>query len=124
MSGMWMYLALGGFSGAICRYMIIRLISIRFSTAFPYGTLTVNVLGSFALGLMLGSNMDEDEAYIYASLGIGFLGSFTTFSTYALESLELSQKKRWKSFIMYQLASYCLTVTAAAIGFICVKRFA
>ncbi|MEX2414902.1 MAG: fluoride efflux transporter CrcB [Paenibacillaceae bacterium] len=119
MSLIWLYVALGGFAGAMSRYAIIQFISTRFSTAFPYGTLTVNVIGSFVLGLLLGTNMDEESKYAYAALGIGYLGSFTTFSTYAVESLQMSQKKRWRTLLLYQLTSYGLSISAAAIGFLC-----
>ena len=119
MSFIWMYIALGGFTGAISRYAMIRLISTRFPSAFPYGTLTVNVIGSLALGLLLGMNMAQESKYAYAALGVGFLGSFTTFSTYAVESLHMSQKKQWSSMIIYQLTSYGLSIGAAALGFLC-----
>lgn len=119
MSLIWLYVALGGFGGAISRYAMIQFIGARFSTAFPYGTLTVNVIGSFALGLLLGTDMDQDSKYSFAGLGIGFLGSFTTFSTYAVESLHMSQKKRWSTLMMYQLTSYGLSIGATALGFLC-----
>lgn len=119
MSYIWLYVALGGFAGAISRYAMIQFIGIRFSTAFPYGTLTVNVLGSFALGLLLGSQLDVERKHYYAALGIGYLGSFTTFSTYAVEGLQMTQKKRWRTFMLYQLTSYGLSIGAAALGFLC-----
>jgi CrcB protein len=119
MSLIWLYVALGGFAGAISRYAMIQFIGARFSTAFPYGTLTVNVIGSFALGLLLGMEMDHESKYSFAVLGIGFLGSFTTFSTYAVESLHMSQKKRWRTLLMYQSTSYGLSIGAAALGFLC-----
>lgn len=118
MSYIWLYVALGGFAGAISRYAMIRFISSRFSTAFPYGTLTVNVLGSFALGFLLGTQLDVERKHDYAALGIGYLGSFTTFSTYAVEGLQMTQKKRWRSFLLYQLTSYSLCIGAAVLGFI------
>lgn len=119
MSMIWMYVALGGFTGAISRYAMIRRISTRFPSAFPYGTLTVNIIGSFALGLLLGTNMAQESKYAYAALGVGFLGSFTTFSTYAVESLHMSQKKQWSNMIIYQLTSYGLSIGAAVLGFLC-----
>jgi CrcB protein len=119
MSFIWMYVALGGLTGAISRYAMIGLISTRFPSAFPYGTLAVNIIGSFTLGLLLGTNMDQESKHAYAALGIGFLGSFTTFSTYAVESLQMSQKKQWSNMIIYQLTSYGLSIGAAALGFLC-----
>lgn len=119
MIGMWMWIALGGFAGAISRYAVIRFISVRFSTGFPYGTLAVNVLGSFLLGIMLGLNLREQNKYMYAAFGIGYLGSFTTFSTYAVEGLQMTQQKHWAKFGLYQAATYGMCVAAAGAGFLC-----
>jgi CrcB protein len=121
MNAIWIYVALGGFAGAVSRYALTRLMSTRFPTAFPYGTLTVNVVGSFALGLLAGSNMAQDHKYTYAALGIGFLGAFTTFSTYAVESLHMAQRKQWSMMIIYQLTSYGISIGAAALGFLAGK---
>ncbi len=119
MSYIWLLVALGGCAGAMSRYAVIQFMSARFSTAFPYGTLTVNILGSFTLGLLLGSQWDAEHKHYFAVLGIGYLGSFTTFSTYAVEGLQMVQKKRWRSFILYQLTSYGLSIGAATVGFLC-----
>lgn len=118
MNMIWLYIAFGGFAGAISRYSLVKLISTRFPSAIPYGTLSVNILGSFALGMLVGSNMQQASKYSYAALGVGFLGSFTTFSTYAVESLHMSQKQQWSNLIKYQLMSYGFSVGAAALGFL------
>src|SRR5690606_4679126 len=113
------YIALGGFTGAMNRYAVIQYMSKRFATAFPYGTLIVNVIGAVALGVLFRAGMDHASKRAYAATGIGFLGSFTTFSTYAVESLGMSQNKRWRALLMYQLISYGLSIGAFALGFMC-----
>ncbi|MEA1924073.1 MAG: fluoride efflux transporter CrcB [Pseudomonadota bacterium] len=81
----------GGFLGAISRYMVSELVFIIFGTGMPYGTLMVNVVGSFLLGIVaqlaLAGNLLTATASSF--LGIGFLGAFTTFSTFSVQTLEL-----------------------------------
>ncbi|NPA24447.1 MAG: fluoride efflux transporter CrcB [Deltaproteobacteria bacterium] len=81
----------GGFCGAISRFLVSEFVYSRFSTAMPYGTLTVNLVGSFVLGIVaqvgLSGNLLSDTAKSF--IGIGFLGAFTTFSTFSVQTLEL-----------------------------------
>ena len=81
----------GGFLGAISRYMVSGWAYTIFGTGMPYGTLIVNIVGSFLLGivaqLILAGNFLTATASSF--LGIGFLGAFTTFSTFSVQTLEL-----------------------------------
>jgi CrcB protein len=81
----------GGFCGAISRFLVSEFIYSRFSTIMPYGTLTVNLGGSIVLGIVaqigLSGNLLSDTAKSF--IGIGFLGAFTTFSTFSVQTLEL-----------------------------------
>lgn len=84
-------IALGGALGAVARYAVSAWVDRRFSdSVFPFGTLAVNASGSFALGLLLGL-ITADRLVISEStralLVIGFLGAFTTFSTFSHETL-------------------------------------
>ncbi|MCM3790408.1 CrcB family protein [Domibacillus indicus] len=79
--------AIGGFFGAIARFWL----SSRFnSTAFPFGTLGVNVLGALLLGLLIGSGAGGSARLLF---GTGFLGAFTTFSTWLFEAEQMKMKK-------------------------------
>jgi CrcB protein len=78
---------LGGF-GALFRFLLDGAVASRVGREFPYGTLAVNVLGSVLLGIIVGAALSSD-AYRFA--GTGLLGSFTTFSTWALESHRLGE---------------------------------
>ena len=86
---------LGGFIGAILRYGLSGLMHRVLGSNFPYGTLAVNVLGSFALGLFLTLSStrlaicDEWKSFI----AVGILGAFTTFSTFSFETIALLQER-------------------------------
>ncbi|WP_415945494.1 fluoride efflux transporter CrcB [Selenomonas montiformis] len=87
---------LGGGLGAVCRYLVTTQIGARFGTMFPWGTLSVNLLGSLLMGWILGlillltertgSGLGEAARLL---LTVGFLGGFTTFSSFSMETLTL-----------------------------------
>ncbi len=84
------YVAIGGAIGAILRYGTSGLAYKVFGTAFPYGTLSVNVIGSFFIGLLF--ELLEDTALspdIRMLIFVGILGAFTTFSSFSLETINL-----------------------------------
>lgn len=80
--------AVGGALGALSRYHLSAWILSRSVGLFPYGTFTVNILGCFFIGLLypLGDNLSPQSRVFLSS---GFLGAFTTFSTFSLETIEL-----------------------------------
>jgi fluoride exporter len=84
------YLIAGGAIGTIARYGLSGLIRYFFSSPFPWGTLVVNLLGSLVIGFLWGLVEERNfHSGIRTFLFIGILGSFTTFSTFALETLDL-----------------------------------
>ena len=87
----WLWIGIGGFFGAVARYGINGWLSARWGVAFPYGTFFVNLSGSFALCLiiaMLSKGLDL-APYLRLGLTAGFLGSYTTFSTFSADALLL-----------------------------------
>ena len=84
-------IAIGGGLGSIARFVISREIGNWMGNYLPYGTLTVNVAGSLALGWFITFFLDRPEVSSALRLGltVGFLGAFTTFSTFSYESLQL-----------------------------------
>lgn len=91
-----MLVFLGGGLGAVCRYCVTTQAGARFGSIFPWGTLTVNTLGSFLMGAVMGSiffmtnRMGDGLAEpVRLLLTAGFLGGFTTFSSFSMETLTL-----------------------------------
>jgi CrcB protein len=84
-------IALGGAFGSVSRFLVAREMGRRLGDFLPFGTLVVNVLGSLALGWLATVLLDRPEINSVLRLGIvvGFLGAFTTFSTFSLESVQL-----------------------------------
>jgi len=89
----WLAIALGGSIGACLRYGVSLWSKNIWGTGFPYGTLIVNVLGSFLLGflMMVLTHKFATPAWLKQLLFVGVLGAFTTFSTFSLESMQLLQ---------------------------------
>ncbi|WP_449372470.1 fluoride efflux transporter CrcB [Arthrobacter psychrolactophilus] len=116
----WVFitLAAAGGLGAISRFLLDGAIGRRFQTAFPWATFSINVSGSFALGLLTalaaGQLVSTEWALI---LGTGFLGGYTTFSTNSYETLRLLQEKRYVASLANALGTLLASVAAAALGF-------
>lgn len=94
---MYIFIALGGATGACLRYFLSQLILQWFGKGFPFGTLVVNIVGSFFLGLLysLLEHGQLEAALWRTTIGIGFLGAFTTFSTFSVDTLMLFQQGLW-----------------------------
>jgi CrcB protein len=83
-------IGLGGFAGAIARFWLGGYVSARMGTRFPYGTFLINISGSFLLGLtvtLLAERMRWNENWRYV-IPIGFIGAYTTFSTFEIETFQ------------------------------------
>jgi CrcB protein len=106
-------IGLVGGLGAIARFALDSAVSRRAGRSFPWGTLSVNLTGAFALGLLAGATISED-AYLIA--GTGLLGAYTTFSTWALESHRLAEDGRLRLGVANLLVSLVAGVTAAWLG--------
>lgn len=116
---------LGGAVGSILRY-VISVLSIRwFSTSFPVGTFTVNILGSLLLGLVMGYliKINTDSEQIRLLIGVGFCGGFTTFSTFAYENITMLQQNNYLQFFSYALLSLILGLLAILLGLWLSKLF-
>ncbi len=86
--------AIGGAAGAVMRWLVASGVQKMAGGAFPWGTFTVNALGSFLLGFLFVWLIERSTAseLVRLAITVGFLGAFTTFSTYSLESIRLLQE--------------------------------
>jgi len=105
--------AAGGAAGSVARYLA-SLAALGISTTFPWGTLGVNVVGSFALGVVLGALPAGTAGRLL--LGTGFCGGFTTFSAFSAEVVALAEGGAAGRAAGYAAASVALGVAAAAAG--------
>ncbi len=113
MDNQFWLVGLGGFLGAISRYFLNQYFS-RIKL-FPLGTFLVNMTGSFFMGLLLGSNWISDT--ILLLVGTGYLGAYTTFSTFNFELLILKKNKREFQFFLYIISSYIFGILLAYLGY-------
>lgn len=109
-----MFIALGGFLGAIARYGLSQFIQSNIKTSYPIATFLINSLGSFFIGYIVGQGFSTSY-YLFAV--IGFLGAFTTFSTFSFEVIQLLEKNKVKSALLYLISSVLLGILFAMIGF-------
>lgn len=106
--------ALGGALGALARYAVEGLIAPRQRGPFPLSTLVVNVTGSAALGILAGRAPSLREVSPF--LGAGFLGAFTTFSTFTYETVRLLEDGAWRQAVWNVALSGPLVFLAAGAG--------
>ena len=111
--------ALGGALGASLRFLSGAMILRTMGSGFPYGTMFVNVVGSFLMGLLafyLLERMDGSFARYAPFLMTGMLGGFTTFSAYSLDALYLLERGRYASASVYMGGSVVLAIGALFLG--------
>jgi fluoride exporter len=109
---------IGGALGALARYGIDRFLEQRLVALFPWSTFIVNVSGCFAAGVVIASLVDRHELPAWARVGlvVGFLGAYTTFSTFAQETWELTDDRHLIVGSLYVAASVAVGVVAVALG--------
>jgi len=117
----YLWIALGSAIGGIARYWTSGLVAIQFGETFPWGTLAVNVLGSFVIGLIATLTSPDGRLFAGAEvrqfLMIGVCGGYTTFSTFSIEALELLRNGELYRAGAYIAASVLLCVVAVWLGY-------
>ena len=114
------FIAAGGAVGAVFRFLVSNGIHSFMGRGFPYGTLTVNVMGSFVMGIsyvMLIERLNVSPEW-RAFIVVGLLGAFTTFSTFSIETLVLIQNSELSKAMLNVLLSVLLCVMGSWIGLI------
>ncbi|MFY9913976.1 MAG: fluoride efflux transporter CrcB [Nocardioidaceae bacterium] len=112
-----LWVALGSAFGAPARYVLDRLIQTRHERIFPWGTWVINVSGSFGLGLVTA--LAEHHAlgsWVVPAVGVGFLGGYTTFSTFSWETLRLVEEGAVAAAVLNVTTTLAMTLAAAAAG--------
>jgi CrcB protein len=112
-AGVLLGVGLLGGAGAIARLLLDGAVARRLGRAFPFGTLAVNLSGALALGVLVGARLAESP---YALAGTGFVGAYTTFSTWMLETHRLAEDGRTRAAVANVAGSMVLGLLAAWAG--------
>ncbi len=114
----YLAIAVGGAIGACFRYLLSEWMLLLCGRSFPFGTLLVNILGAFAIGVLYGLLVSEQIAPTpwRIFIGIGVLGAFTTFSTFSLDTLLLLQQGEVIKASANVLLNVCLCITLTWCG--------
>lgn len=114
----YLAVAIGGFLGAVTRAALGKLIKAGFTSSFPVNTLIINLTGCFILSFFLTLTLDrlEINPKLRLAIGTGFLGAYTTFSTFALESINLLRSNMAWLFLAYILSTSLGCVVFAWFG--------
>jgi len=112
------FLALAGVLGTLSRYGLSGLVQRMTGAGFPYGTLTVNILGSLLIGLIMqiGLSTDIIPRTLRLAVTIGFLGAFTTFSTFSYETIRFMEDGAWLMASLNILANLGLCLLSTFLG--------
>jgi fluoride exporter len=122
----YLLVGLGGFIGANARFVVARLVGALFETRFPLGTFVINVSGSFLLGVLgtlVAQKVMPNSESMRLALGVGFLGAFTTFSTFEFETHALFDDGSWLTATTNMFASLFVGLLAVRAGIVVAKTW-
>ncbi|MGF1584605.1 MAG: fluoride efflux transporter CrcB [Bacteroidales bacterium] len=114
----------GSFIGGVLRYLLSHLVQTKFLSAFPFGTLTVNIIGCFLIGLVFGlteKGILTQEWRLF--LATGLLGGFTTFSAFSIETMSMFRDGQFLYAAVYISSSVLVGIIATFTGFAIIKLF-
>jgi CrcB protein len=109
----WMGVVVIGGMGSVLRFVVDRAVTRRLARPFPFGTLAVNISGAALLGFLGGLALSKDAALL---AGTAFVGAYTTFSTWMLETQRLGEERRMWAAVTNIVISVVLGVAAALLG--------
>ena len=110
---LWVAVALVGGAGSVLRFGVDGVLASTVRRGFPVGTLVVNISGAVILGLLTGLALGHDQALL---AGTAAVGSYTTFSTWMLETQRLAEEGQHRAAAVNVVASLALGIAAAALG--------
>jgi fluoride exporter len=105
-------MAIGG-AGSVARFLVDRAVARRMARSFPFGTLVVNISGAALLGFLAGLALSKDAALL---VGTAFVGAYTTFSTWMLETQRLAEERQVWAATANVVVSVVLGLAAALLG--------
>jgi CrcB protein len=113
----YLWVALGGAAGASTRFAVAQWAGARWGWMFPWGTFAVNVSGSLLIGLVMAILIARDaDPALRLLLVTGFLGGYTTFSSFSFEAIALLEARRWDAAALYVVGSVALGLLATGLG--------
>jgi len=118
----YLYVACGGALGTVARFALSGYIANRFGETFPWGTLVINVTGSFVIGLFAALTSPDEGRWVVGGAGrqffmIGICGGYTTFSSFSLQTLTLAQNREWLPAAGNIFGSVILCLVAVWLGY-------
>jgi len=122
----YLLVGVGGFIGANTRFVVARLVGGLFETKFPLGTFVINVSGSFLLGVLgtlVAQKVMPNSESMRLALGVGFLGAYTTFSTFEFETHALFDDGSWLTATTNMFASLFIGLLAVRAGIVVAKTW-
>lgn len=121
----FIFIALAGAFGSLARYGVATYVQRRTDTVFPWGVFAANMTGSFAFGLIWAYSEDHGwvDEKMRAVIFAGFLGAFTTFSTFAFDNVQLARASNWQFFLMNIVLTNAAGIALAFAGFRAGKAF-
>jgi len=107
-------IGIGGFFGAMARLALTRWFDKKWPSTIPIGTLIINLSGSLLLGFLFAKG---GGSAVYLLFGVGFMGAYTTFSSFNVENVQLAKRREWKALVLYVAISYAMGIFFALLGF-------
>lgn len=120
----YLWVAIGGALGGVSRFWLSGLIASRFGETFPWGTLVINITGSFLIGIFAalvtpeGRLDSQSRVFVTQFLMIGVCGGYTTFSAFSLRTLQLMQERQWLYAGGNVILSVVLCMIAVWLGYL------
>jgi len=117
-------IGIGGFIGTVCRYLLSLFVQNKFLSTFPFGTMSVNIIGCFLIGIIYALS-DRGNISVECRLFIatGILGGFTTFSSFSNETVGMLRDSQYGYAILYVLSTVIIGILATFAGIFLIKAF-